>query len=123
MPERDERQRRRRILLVEDSPVISLRTEDMLTDAGFFVVGPAFDIKQALDLAKDELIDAAVIDLNIRGEKSFEVMSVLDKREIPFTILSGYADWTMPEEFEPRPRLTKPIDKEKLIETVSLLAD
>lgn len=112
-----------RILLVEDSPVISMTTEDMLTEAGFFVVGPAFDMKQAIDYAANEQIDAAIVDLNVRGEKSFEVMALLDERSIPFTILSGYADWSMPDEYAPRPRLTKPIDKQKLIETVSLLVE
>ncbi|WP_265571134.1 response regulator [Sphingomicrobium nitratireducens] len=103
-----------RILVVEDSPVLSLRAEDILTDRGFFIVGPAYDMMQAIDLAKREQIDAAVIDLNIRGEKSFDVMKTLEERGVPFVITSGYADWSMPEEWRERPRLQKPFEDDAL---------
>lgn len=97
-----------RVLIVEDSPVIAVDAEQRLQGDGWFVVGPAYDMDQAMDLAKREQIDAAVLDLNIRGEKSFAVMQVLQDRNIPFLITSGYADWSMPEEWRDRPRLQKP---------------
>ena len=108
--------RNMRILLVEDSPVVSLRTEDSLTDHGYFVVGPAYDMTQAMDLAAREQIDAAVVDLNIRGEKSFPVLGVLNERDIPFVITSGYANWSMPEEWQDSPRLQKPFEEKKLLD-------
>ncbi|WP_260483657.1 response regulator [Sphingomicrobium flavum] len=113
----------RRILLVEDSPVISLDTEDKLKAEGYFVVGPAYDMNAAIDFARNEQIDAALVDLNIRGQKSFDVLQILDERDIPYCIISGYADWTMPKEYEPRPRLQKPFDKDALLETVAMMAD
>ncbi|MEN3973314.1 response regulator [Sphingomicrobium sp. XHP0235] len=104
-----------RILLVEDSPVISLKTEDLLTENGYFVVGPAYDMPQAYDLAQREQVDAAIVDLNIRGEKCFGVLTILKERNIPFIITSGYADWSMPEEWQDNPRLAKPFDEGDLL--------
>ncbi|WP_265562020.1 response regulator [Sphingomicrobium arenosum] len=110
-----------RILLVEDSPVMSLKTEDALRESGYFVVGPAYDMPAALDLAGREQIDAAIVDLNIRGEKSFPVLEILNGRNVPFVITSGYADWTMPEEWMERPRLQKPYEEEALIKKIGRL--
>ncbi|MCJ7420587.1 response regulator [Sphingomicrobium astaxanthinifaciens] len=104
-----------RILLVEDSPVVSLNTEDALRDHGYFVVGPAYDMAAALDLSNREQIDAAIVDLNIRGEKCFQVLEILEKRDVPFILTSGYADWTMPEQWIERPRLQKPFEQEALL--------
>nr|WP_281376459.1 response regulator [Sphingomicrobium lutaoense] len=107
--------------MVEDSPVISMEAEDRLKEADYFVVGPAYDMAAAIDLARNEQIDAALVDLNIRGEKSFDILQILDDRDIPFVIISGYADWSMPKEWEPRPRLQKPFDHKTLLETIEML--
>lgn len=112
---------RGRVLIVEDSPVIAVDAEQRLQDAGWFVVGPAYDMNQAMDLAKREQIDAAMVDINIRGEKSFAVMQVLSDRNIPFFITSGYADWSMPEEWRNCPRLQKPYPLGSLVKAIEQL--
>jgi CheY-like chemotaxis protein len=104
----------RRILVVEDSPLIAAVLEDMLTDLGCKVVGPTGNIAFAVELAGREEMDAAVIDLNIRGGKVYPVADVLIGRGIPFLIASGYADWTMREDLQHRPRVTKPFAQEVL---------
>ena len=83
-------------------------TEEMLRSLGAIVVGPAQNMATALQLAEKEEIDAAVVDVNIRGGKAFSVLSILDGRGIPFLLTSGYANWSMPEEWQERPRLPKP---------------
>jgi len=98
----------RRILVVEDSPLIAAVLEDMLTDMGCAVVGPTGNMAFAVDLAKAEALDGAIIDLNIRGGKVYPVAEVLRDRGVPFLLASGYADWTLREDFKDRPRLTKP---------------
>ena len=100
----------RRILVVEDSPLIAAVLEDMLTDMGCAVVGPTGNMAFAVDLAKAEELDGAIIDLNIRGGKVYPVAEVLRDRNVPFLLASGYADWTLREDFKDRPRLTKPYD-------------
>ena len=98
----------RRILVIEDSPVVAAACEDMLRDMGCVPVGPAINMAAALQLAADEQVEAAVVDINIRGGKVFPVLRVLGDRGIPFLLASGYADWSMPEEWRDRPRLAKP---------------
>jgi DNA-binding response OmpR family regulator len=113
----------RRVLLVEDSPVISEATEMMLLDMGCEVVGPAGTMAPALQLATEEPLDAAVVDVNIRGGKAFSNLNKLEQREIPFLLTSGYADWSMPEEWSGRPRLAKPYNEAELQAAVSALLD
>jgi CheY-like chemotaxis protein len=111
----------RRILVIEDSPVVALACEDMLRDMGCVPVGPAINMAAALQLAADEQLDAAVVDINIRGGKVFPVLKVLAGRGIPFLLASGYADWSMPEEWLDRPRLAKPFSPNLLRESLLLL--
>ncbi len=103
-----------RILIVEDSPVIALAAEDMLRAFGYVPLGPVGNMADALALAENEDMDAAIIDLNIRGTKAYSLLSILTKRNIPFLIISGYADWKMPDEWAGRPRLQKPFSETQL---------
>jgi DNA-binding response OmpR family regulator len=100
--------------VIEDSPVVALAIEEMLQAFGMLPVGPFGNIAAALDAAENEEVDAAILDLNIRGTKAFSLFSALDRRHIPFMIASGYADWTMPEEWQNRTRLAKPFDGHQL---------
>ena len=110
-----------RVLLVEDSPVVAMATEDMLGNMGCVTVGPAANMATALELAENGEFDAAIIDVNIRGTKTFSLLKILDRRRIPYLISSGYADWTMPDEFTDRPRLPKPFGAELLLQKLTEL--
>ena len=97
-----------RILLVEDSPVVGPYTEQLLGDLGCVVVGPAVNMATARELAVSASIDAAVMDVHIRGERVFSICDILEGREIPFLLTSGYAEVATPEKWRNRPRLAKP---------------
>ena len=113
----------RRILVVEDSPVVADACGDMLRDMGCILVGPATNMAGALQLAGEEALDAALVDLNIRGGKAFPVLRILGQRGVPFLLASGYADWSMPDEWQDRPRLAKPYSPNLLRESlIDLLA-
>lgn len=103
-----------RVLVVEDSPVVSAFTVDVLQDLGCSVVGPASDMAVARQLAQDEEIDAAVIDIRIRGQKAFAICEILADREVPFLLTSGYADWPLPERWQDSMQLPKPFRLEDL---------
>jgi CheY-like chemotaxis protein len=113
----------RRILVVEDSPLIAAVLEDMLKDFGCTVVGPTGNMAFAVDLAGAEALDGAIIDLNIRGGKVYPVAEVLRDRGVPFLLASGYADWTLREDFKDRPRLTKPYSAETVQQKLLALLD
>ncbi|MEZ5874083.1 MAG: hypothetical protein R3D30_04400 [Hyphomicrobiales bacterium] len=57
-----------RVLVVEDEAPIALQLEDMLSELGCGVIGPASRVGQALRLIEGQEVDAAVLDLNIAGE-------------------------------------------------------
>ena len=98
----------RRILVVEDSPVVAPYTMDILTDLGCEVVGPAPNMAAAREMMENESFDAAVMDVHIRGERVFPLCDLLEEKGVPFLLTSGYADWQIPEKWQDRPRLQKP---------------
>lgn len=100
--------RTRRILVVEDEILIAMMIEDALADLGCEIVGPASSLEAAILLARDEEIDAAFLDVTIRGGQVFPVAEILVQRGIPFVFSSGYGDWALPEAFQGHRRLTKP---------------
>jgi CheY-like chemotaxis protein len=98
----------RRILLVEDSPVVGPFTAELLEELGCEVVGPAPNMAAARELIEDGGYDAALMDVHIRGERVFPLCDVLEAKRVPFVLTSGYADWQMPDKWADRPRLQKP---------------
>jgi hypothetical protein len=72
------------------------------------VVGPASRIRHALQLACDAEIDAAVLDVNVAGEKVFPVAEVLARRGVPFVFATGYGAAGIDGVFPDSPILQKP---------------
>jgi CheY-like chemotaxis protein len=98
----------RRILVVEDSPVVAPFTAELLEELGCKLVGTAPNIAAARQLIEAGGFDAALMDVHIRGERVFPLCQILDAKGIPFIFTSGYADWHMAEKWRDRPRLQKP---------------
>jgi CheY-like chemotaxis protein len=111
----------RKILVVEDSPVVASFAQDVLEELGCTVLGPAGNMADARTLAESEDIDAALVDLRIRGDKSFPICEILRRRGIPFVLTSGYADWTIPVDWADRPQLPKPYKQDVEVSLIELL--
>ena len=62
------------VLVVEDSPLIAASVQEMLSDLGCEVIGPAGNMADAYELCQNANLDVALIDLNIRGSKSFRLL-------------------------------------------------
>ena len=103
----------KRILLVEDELLIAEMVVDMLVALGATVVGPALSLASGLSLAGSEEIDAAVLDVNLRGESIGPVAELLAARGIPMLFATGYG---MAEGVNRRnaPVIDKPYTQEKL---------
>ncbi len=80
-----------RILVVEDEFLIAMELDKTLRDAGYQVIGPASDVSTALGLLQGERPDAAVLDVNLAGERVTPVAEVLRAMIVPFILTSGYA--------------------------------
>jgi CheY-like chemotaxis protein len=111
----------KRILVVEDSPVVAPFTADLLGELGCEVVGPAANMAMARELMDGEPFDAALMDVHIRGERVFPLCEALEAMHVPFVLTSGYADWTMPDNWEDRPRLQKPYTIEQIEQALGAL--
>lgn len=80
----------KRILVVEDEVLIAVMVTDMLAGLGATVVGPATTIEAGLSLAGSETFDAAVLDINVRGERIDPIADLLVARGIPMLFATGY---------------------------------
>lgn len=103
-----------RMLVVEDEMTIVLVIEEALRSLGARIVGPASRLDAALLLASETPIDAAILDVNIRGGNSYPVADILATKGVPFIFCSGYSDWVLEERHRDRPRLTKPFNSRDL---------
>ncbi|MDB5436809.1 MAG: response regulator [Phenylobacterium sp.] len=97
-----------RVLVVEDEMMVSMLIEDMLTDLGCTVVGPASRLDEALDLAKAADIDCAVLDVNLGGQPIFPLADLLRERGLPFAFATGYGDAGLRDVDHGAPVLQKP---------------
>ena len=111
----------RRIMVAEDETLIALEIEDVLLRLGCLVVGPVAKLDAAVRLAREEEIDAAILDVNIRGGPIYPAAELLLSRGIPFVLASGYGNWALPEWLQGHPRLTKPFSNRDVAEEVARL--
>jgi CheY-like chemotaxis protein len=112
--------RRCRILVVEDEALISLMVEDMLLDFGIEIVGPAATLENALELAHDADIDAAVLDINVSGVLTYSVADVVLARGLPVIFSTGYEPAALPKRFRSAQVLHKPFDAKSLHDTLGV---
>ena len=98
-----------RILVVEDSFLLVMTVQAMLDDLGWVAVGPATRKVEALALAQSETFDAALLDVNLDGETSWDVAAVLRSRGIPFVFGTGYdASSVLPDDLAGSAIISKP---------------
>jgi len=103
-----------RVLLVEDEALVAMVMRDMLVELGFCVVGPYSRSVEAVAAAKDESVDAAVLDVNLDGEPVYSVADLLTGRGIPFVFVTGYGAESIDPRFAHVPVLQKPIERQML---------
>src|SRR5438105_2836754 len=90
--------------------------EDIVNELGHEVAGLASGLKEALDLARTAAIDAAILDVNLAGERSFPVADVLKARGIPFIFATGYGIDGLSEGYREFITLKKPFQAHDVAE-------
>ena len=104
------------ILVVEDEFLVALQIEAILTRAGRRVIGSAGTLSSAASLARKSACDAALLDVNLRGEQVDEVAAILFARGVP---VSGYGRGNLPAAFRQSVELiAKPFSDRALVEAV-----
>ncbi|WP_342740609.1 response regulator [Bradyrhizobium sp. B117] len=101
----------RRILVVEDEYFLADDIGKTFRALGAEIAGPVGHLEDALKILHDgSVLDAAVLDVNIRNEMIFPIARELKARNIPFVFTTGYDKITLGLEFQDVPLLEKPID-------------
>ncbi|QDA36688.1 response regulator (plasmid) [Paracoccus liaowanqingii] len=101
----------RHILLVEDDYFAADDLATSFGSAGAQVVGPAASIDHALGLiARTQRLDGAVVDINLGGTMSYDVVDRLRARGVPVVFASGYDRTTIAAPYRDIPLCEKPVD-------------
>ena len=111
----------RRVLVVEDEPMIRLLLDDMLADLGYTMAAEAGGLDEALTVAKQGGFDIAILDVNLNGQPITPVVDVLVDRGVPFVFVSGYARRGLPEAHSDTPLLQKPFQADALERALAAL--
>ncbi len=104
----------RRVLIVEDEYLLADDMAQALRKFGADVVGPVPSTDKALALLAEEPVDAAVLDINLKGQMVFPVADALRDQGIPFVFATGYDEAAVPETYKDVPRWEKPYRPEDL---------
>jgi len=110
--------RNRRVLIVEDEPMLAYVLEELVLESGFLIAGVTGGLDAALAIIESGDCDAAILDTNLKGESSAPAALALTARGIPFIVLSGYSREQQPAAFAGARHLQKPCQTEPLIEAL-----
>ena len=98
----------RSILVVEDEMLVLMSIETMLEDLGCTTIVSAATVSDALALVEESSFDAAILDVNLGGEKSYSIADALIGAGIPFVFSTGYGHTGDRPDLANRPVLRKP---------------
>jgi CheY-like chemotaxis protein len=81
-----------RLLVVEDEALIATDLADTLRGLGCHVIGPAGTLEEGMRLAESaDRLDAALLDVNLHGQPSFPLATMLAARGVPVVFATGYS--------------------------------
>jgi CheY-like chemotaxis protein len=108
----------RRVLIVEDEPLIAMLVQDWLEELDCKAIGPATSVDGALELIAGVALDGAVLDVSLGKEESFPIADELKKRGVPFVFATGYGIDGLASRFAEAPVLAKPFEYELFCDVV-----
>lgn len=110
------------ILVIEDEMLVAMLLKDILADLGCTVVGSAVQVEQALAMIEATgALDAAVLDINLNGQKSYPVADALIARGVPFLFATGYGGDSVMDGYRSFPLLQKPFRLSELADALAKL--
>ncbi|WP_297507826.1 response regulator [uncultured Caulobacter sp.] len=111
------------VLIVEDEFYLADDLAFAVISAGASVCGPHGRVDDALRaLDAGEVVDLAVLDIDLFGERVFPVADRLRGRGAPFLFATGYDHEIIPDRFRDAPRLEKPFAVEAVVAVLEALS-
>ena len=82
-----------RVFIVEDTPLIRVRIEEMIVETGAAVAGHAFSVQPAIDAILAQRPDVVVLDIQLVDGSGFDVLRALRDQapEIDVYLFSNHA--------------------------------
>src|SRR5690606_11565206 len=88
----------RRVLVVEGWAPIAREVKRQLERIGCTVVGPTPRLRRGLEFAASEPLDAAVLGVDLDGERVYPLAHKLRERGIPFVFMTGFSIDDLPDD-------------------------
>jgi AmiR/NasT family two-component response regulator len=116
-----------RVLVAEDDPLIALGLSERLRSLGHEPIGPASDGRQAIELARENLPDLYLFDIEMPNVDGLEAAKLLagDGLRRPVVVVTGVDDPSLIERSIASgvsAYLTKPVDSRELEAAIGLAA-
>lgn len=107
------------VLVVEDSLIIALDAEDIITRLGAEAVTTAATVEGALDHIDASRPTFAMLDINLGDRTSYPIADRLAELNIPFLFATGYGDQAnLPMDHRGRPVIQKPYTLENVARAI-----
>ncbi|HET8611965.1 MAG TPA: response regulator [Sphingomonas sp.] len=107
--------RRRHVLLTEDDYWLAKELAESLAASGVDVIGPVASVEAAITRIEREALDGAILDATLLDGDIGPVADLLDRRGVPFVLLTSRGDGEIPPRFRNRPRRDKPAPAAELL--------
>jgi CheY-like chemotaxis protein len=107
-----------RVLVVEDSWEVATSLTRLLKTWGVDVVGPVATSADALRLVGERTVDAALVDINLRGgEQAYGLIDRLHDQGIRVVVISGYSEFSVAQG-KVAVTLKKPLEPDLLLQSL-----
>jgi PAS domain S-box-containing protein len=103
-----------RILIVEDEALVAMSLEDQLADLGISVAATCASVPEAMRAIESNRPQAAILDVNLRGQLVYPVADRLLDRGIPFVFVTGYGRESIDRRYSFIKVLEKPVERQAL---------
>jgi DNA-binding LytR/AlgR family response regulator len=103
----------RRILIVEDEPLVSMDISQIIEDtipAVIIIKSSVAETKKVLD----QEFDFALLDIDVTNGKTYQVADLLGDKKVPFVFVSGSVKEHLPEHLRHIPFIAKPYKAEQI---------
>ncbi|UVO50260.1 GAF domain-containing protein [Sphingomonas sp. SUN019] len=112
----------RDVLLVEDSLIIALDAEDIITRLGAETIATAATVDAALDAIENQRPTVAMLDINLGDRNSFAIADRLMDLNVPFLFATGYGEQAqLPIDHRGRTVVQKPYTLENVARAIEEL--
>jgi len=114
-------QRRKKVIIVEDDPLLAMELQSRLEDVSISVRGVAGSESAAVSLINRIEFDFAILDYNLGDKTSAGIARRLAELQVPFLYLTGQHPSVITSEGAPAaPILRKTADINEIVESIQL---